>query len=56
MDSVSDVEDMVQQKAKELFAVCDKEGKGFINKVDMQVNSIHESTHFMITINCPQTT
>jgi len=24
-------------KARELFAVCDKEDKGFINKVDMQV-------------------
>ncbi|XP_078481706.1 EF-hand calcium-binding domain-containing protein 4B-like isoform X2 [Ciona intestinalis] len=30
------IEEMVKEKSRELFALCDKEGKGFINKVDMQ--------------------
>ena len=37
-DAVSseDIQDMMVQKAHELFIVCDKESKGFITKRDMQ--------------------
>ena len=33
----SHIEEFVRTKAKELFDVCDKEGKGFINQADLQV-------------------
>nr|CAB3265447.1 ras and EF-hand domain-containing protein homolog [Phallusia mammillata] len=36
MATIGDEDDAVLHKAKELFSVCDKEGKGYINKVDMQ--------------------
>ena len=34
--SAEDIQDLMVQKAHELFVVCDKESKGFITKRDMQ--------------------
>ena len=32
--------EIVRAKAKELFDVCDKQKKGFINREDMQVKTV----------------
>ncbi|XP_029639210.1 EF-hand calcium-binding domain-containing protein 4A isoform X5 [Octopus sinensis] len=34
--TVGELEDMQYKKSRELFILCDKEGKGFVNKYDLQ--------------------
>uniref|UniRef100_A0A0L8HMF9 EF-hand domain-containing protein n=1 Tax=Octopus bimaculoides TaxID=37653 RepID=A0A0L8HMF9_OCTBM len=34
--TVDDLQDMQYKKSRELFILCDKEGKGFVNKFDLQ--------------------
>jgi len=38
---------MVRAKARELFDVCDKQRKGFINEEDMQVIILRDRIEYM---------
>ena len=53
-DGEESMEEMLTQKAHELFALCDRENKGFIGKRDMQVRTTENAdvTRLIVSSMC----